>query len=92
MAEWSELLQNCKIKFYSFVVYVCAWLMLSISVKVRESRIQNQWYVIFGTHVTTLQGRAKERSPSCEKVVYVCAWLVLSKSGPFLAQVCILQG
>ena len=30
-----------------------------------------------------VQGRAKERSLSCEKVLPRCAWLVLSKTGPF---------
>ena len=30
-----------------------------------------------------VQGRAKERSLSCEKVLPGYAWLVLSKTGPF---------
>ena len=46
----------------------------------------------YGVWIETLnlQGRAKERLLSCEKVLPGCAWLLLNKKGPFSAQACIV--
>ena len=50
------------------------------------------WYIRkYDSYITIpfmvhLQGRARERLLSCEKVLPGCTWLVLSKTGPFSAK------
>ena len=44
------------------------------------SRSDDEWCV---NGCLSVQGRAKKKLLSCEKVLPVCAWPVLSKTGPF---------
>ena len=58
---------------------------------IRGQREQSILLIFLPLLATYVQGRAKKKMLSCEKVLPGSAWLVLIKTGPFSAQACSLR-